>query len=175
MVFHHLFLCKLCFLKAEIRWMCWFWFFRRKKIVRQIESSDSETEEGKSKDSQRLEEVAHKENNSTLNKIKDKDEDEDEDIDCRTSKLGSDNHRSPKKTSFTASKYVSSQKEYVFFKICLRYGLALFSMYSCEVHTKWIGTVVIHVICIQVVPGLNYDQKPPFLSDLFMVNIGDIS
>lgn len=92
--------------------MCWFWFIRKQKIVRQIGSCDSESELENSKDSQGSKEIAHKEDNRTSKASRPKVITENEYTDSRPSKWGFSSHQSSKKIYPKAS-----QKVYVPLKI----------------------------------------------------------
>jgi hypothetical protein len=100
--------------------------FRKRKIVRRIESSDSEAQEEETESNERVENIPHKGHNSTFKVSKCNIEIEAEDTNFRSSKLGLNNHQSSKKTSPKASKYRSLQKEYVPLKIFLGFGIDLF-------------------------------------------------
>lgn len=83
------------------------WFDKRKqKVVRQIKSSDSESELENSKDSQRLKEVAHKEDDTASKTSRPKVITENERTDSRSSKWGFSSHQSSKKIYHKASRKV---------------------------------------------------------------------
>jgi hypothetical protein len=75
-------------------------------MMRQIESSDEESESGKSKDNQRLKEVSSKEDDRAPKASRSKVTSENEDTDPWPSKWGFSSHQSSKKISCGASQKV---------------------------------------------------------------------